>query len=142
AAAPAVGLDRRPGRAGAAPGDVPGVVGPPCAGRAVMTSRSAADVPRGARGEVLARIRQANAVAARDPGRPPQRQSGEPAQAGERPRAGYRTGGDRGPAELLDLLADRLTDYRATVRRTTAAGLSAEVTAALAERGARRLVVP
>jgi len=90
----------------------------------------------GARAEVLARIRQANAAAARDPGRPPQ------ARPGEQAAAGYRRGGERGPAELLDLLADRLTDYKATVRRTTAAGLAAEVAAALGERGARRVVIP
>jgi L-lactate dehydrogenase complex protein LldG len=54
----------------------------------------------------------------------------------------YRTRGDlRGP-ELLNLLASRLTDYRAIVRRATPATLAAEISAAVAERGARRLVVP
>jgi L-lactate dehydrogenase complex protein LldG len=43
---------------------------------------------------------------------------------------------------LLDLLADRLTDYRAVVRRATSATLAATIAAALAERGARQLVVP
>jgi L-lactate dehydrogenase complex protein LldG len=95
-----------------------------------------------ARAEVLARIRQANAAAARDPGRPAQAQPAEPAGAGAQAQPGYRTGGERGPSELLDLLTDRLTDYKATVRRTSAAGLVAEVTAALAERGVRRVVIP
>jgi L-lactate dehydrogenase complex protein LldG len=88
-----------------------------------------------ARAEVLARIRQANAAAARDPGSPPPAQpmAGSP---------GYRTAGQRDRAELLDLLTDRLTDYKATVRRTSSADLAAEVAAALGERGARRVVVP
>jgi L-lactate dehydrogenase complex protein LldG len=84
-----------------------------------------------ARDEVLARIRQANAAAgvtakARPPGS----------------AAAYRTGGARDLAGRLDLLADRLADYRATVRRCAPDGLAAEVAAALAERGARRVVVP
>jgi L-lactate dehydrogenase complex protein LldG len=47
-----------------------------------------------------------------------------------------------GDPALLDLLTDRLVDYRATVRRCTAADLPAVLAAALGERGARRLVVP
>ena len=86
-----------------------------------------------ARDEVLARIRRANAAAAAPP--PGELPPGEPG-----PR--YRTRGERPEAELLDLLASRLTDYRATVRRTTAAGLGGQITAALASRGARRVVVP
>lgn len=104
----------------------------------------------GARAEVLARIRQANAAAARDPGRPRPASPAPPAgprqeaagQPAAPPRAAYRTAGERSRADLLDLLAGRLTDYKATVRRTTAAGLAAEVAAALADRGARRIVVP
>jgi L-lactate dehydrogenase complex protein LldG len=85
------------------------------------------------RDEVLGRIRRANSAAgAGDGGRAPSAQAG----------AGYRTAGDRDRAELLDLLADRLVDYRATVRRTTADRLAGEVTAALARRDARRVVVP
>lgn len=85
------------------------------------------------RDEVLARIRRANSAAgAGDGGRAPSAQA----------EAGYRTAGDRDQAELLDLLADRLVDYRATVRRTTAALLAGEVAAALALRDARRVVVP
>ncbi|HEY5018488.1 MAG TPA: LUD domain-containing protein [Streptosporangiaceae bacterium] len=97
-----------------------------------------------ARDEVLARIRRANAAASAPPAAAG-RGDGEPGAgrpgAGERePR--YRTRGDRSEAELLELLAGRLTDYRATVRRTGAAGLAAEIAAALAQRGARRVVVP
>jgi L-lactate dehydrogenase complex protein LldG len=85
------------------------------------------------RDEVLGRIRRANSAAgAGDGGRvaPPSAE------------AGYRAAGDRDQAELLDLLADRLVDYRATVRRTTADRLAGEVAAALAHRDARRVVVP
>jgi L-lactate dehydrogenase complex protein LldG len=89
-----------------------------------------------ARDDVLARIRRANGLAAASAG-------GRAAHAtAARDQAGYREAGDRDQAELLDLLADRLTDYRATVRRTTAALLAGEVAAALALRGARRVVVP
>jgi L-lactate dehydrogenase complex protein LldG len=84
-----------------------------------------------ARDEVLARIRQANAAAgvtapASPPGSPP----------------AYRTQGEQDLAARLDLLADRLTDYRAAVRRCAPDGLAAEVASALASRGARRVVVP
>lgn len=104
-----------------------------------------------ARDEVLARIRRANALAGApgggapgDPG-PPGGAPGDPGQPGQpaasQPPA-YRIRGDRDPAALLDLLAGRLTDYRATVRRTAADGLAATVAAALTERGARRILVP
>jgi L-lactate dehydrogenase complex protein LldG len=43
---------------------------------------------------------------------------------------------------LLDLLADRLADYRATVRRAGPGQLGEVMGRALADRGARRLVVP
>ena len=85
-----------------------------------------------ARDEVLARIRQANAVAGVAP-------AAAPAGAGD---PGYRQHGERDLAGRLELLADRITDYRATVRRCTPDGLAAEIAAALAERGARRVVVP
>ena len=85
-----------------------------------------------ARDEVLARIRQANAAAGVS-------RCG-PGPARERPA--YRAHGERDLAGRLDLLADRLTDYRATVRRCAPDGLAAEVAAALADRGARRVVVP
>jgi L-lactate dehydrogenase complex protein LldG len=54
----------------------------------------------------------------------------------------YRTRGELDGARLLDVLAERLVDYHAAVRRTTASGLAATIGAALAERGARRVVVP
>jgi L-lactate dehydrogenase complex protein LldG len=85
-----------------------------------------------ARDEVLARIRRANATAARQPA------PAEPAPAG----GDYRRRGERAVANLMDLLAGRLADYRAHVVRTTAAGLPAEIAAALGRRGARRVVVP
>jgi L-lactate dehydrogenase complex protein LldG len=112
-----------------------------------------------ARDEVLARIRRANAVAARDPAAPPipgppdgppspesAARRGIPAPPGPAqplpaPLA-YRERGDRTAAELMDLLARRLADYRARVVRTTAAGVPNEVAAALHRRGARRIVVP
>jgi L-lactate dehydrogenase complex protein LldG len=56
--------------------------------------------------------------------------------------AGYRTHGDVSGLQLLDLLARRLEDYRALVRRATPATLAEAVGSALTERGARRLVVP
>jgi L-lactate dehydrogenase complex protein LldG len=56
--------------------------------------------------------------------------------------AAYRTRGTRAGPELLDLLAERLTDYHAAVRRASPASLAATVAAALRERGARRVVVP
>jgi L-lactate dehydrogenase complex protein LldG len=55
---------------------------------------------------------------------------------------GYRVRGARDRLALLDLLEERLIDYRATVRRAAAAGLAAAVGEALTERGARRVVVP
>jgi L-lactate dehydrogenase complex protein LldG len=60
------------------------------------------------------------------------------------PEAGpaYRNAGTLTGERLLDLLAERLADYRASVRRTTPSGLTGEVAAALAGRGARRVVVP
>jgi L-lactate dehydrogenase complex protein LldG len=82
-----------------------------------------------ARDEILARVRTA---------------------LGDRPappevRRDYRTA-ERAPAmpaaDLVDLLVDRLVDYRAQVRRSAAAEIPDAVAAALADRGARRLVVP
>jgi L-lactate dehydrogenase complex protein LldG len=82
-----------------------------------------------ARAEVLSRIRTAIGGEARDP-RPPDVDRG------------YRLRGDLDRARLLDLLSERLVDYRATVRRAAASGLADAVGAALSERGARRVVVP
>jgi L-lactate dehydrogenase complex protein LldG len=85
-----------------------------------------------ARDEVLARIHAALAAGGTGPDSPVQ--------------VSYRTFGDVSGLQLLDLLADRLTDYRALVRRATPTSLAAEIRAALSDalsgRGARRLVVP
>ncbi|HEU4544054.1 MAG TPA: LUD domain-containing protein [Jiangellaceae bacterium] len=57
----------------------------------------------------------------------------------------YRTADEvdvRAPQALIDLLAERLTDYRATVRRCPPDAISTAVATALSERGARRVVVP
>jgi L-lactate dehydrogenase complex protein LldG len=88
-----------------------------------------------AREDVLGRIRQA--LAADSPGG-----NGAAGQHPDQPASGYRTQGDLDEAARLDLLADRLADYRALVRRASTATLAAEVSAALGARGARRLVVP
>ena len=57
---------------------------------------------------------------------------------------GYRLRGEHEPgsAALLDLLTDRLEDYRATVHRCAPADVARTVQAALAARGARRVVTP
>ena len=47
-----------------------------------------------------------------------------------------------GRANIADLFVERVSDYRATVHRTTAAGLAATVAAVLAGRHATRLAVP
>ena len=81
-----------------------------------------------ARDEVLGRVR----TALGNPSRP---------TADGVPR-GYRTTGGLGSADLLDRFAERLTDYRARVRRSPPGDLTAQAAAALTEREARRLVVP
>jgi L-lactate dehydrogenase complex protein LldG len=69
------------------------------------------------RDTILGRVRSANGPS-------------RPARVVER---SYRTAGEHacGSPEVLDLLEDRLVDYRATVRRSDAAGLAATVTEAL-----------
>jgi L-lactate dehydrogenase complex protein LldG len=102
-----------------------------------------------ARDEVLSRIRaalggekadgQADSTSqepAADSGPAPHGDSGPP------PASRYRTRGELDGGRLLDMLAERLADYHAAVRRTTPAGLQATLGAALADRGARRVVVP
>ena len=61
----------------------------------------------------------------------------------EVPRS-YRGAGEPAPSggDIVDLFCERCADYRATVRRVSAAELPAAVAAACAERGARRLVTP
>lgn len=56
-------------------------------------------------------------------------------------RAGQTPAGQT-PAGLADLLVDRITDYRATVRRCAGPELPATVAAALRDRNAGRVVVP
>ena len=91
--------------------------------------------PRGdpARDEVLARIRTAL-------GTPGGGAGGDP-PAAEVPR-GYRAGAGLDTAALVSLLIDRLGDYGTAVRRCGPAGVAQAVREALAERGARRVVVP
>ena len=105
-----------------------------------------------ARDEVLSRIRSAlgsGSDGVRADGGEADGASHEPGagpapHGGSRPPSatGYRTRGELDGGPLLDMLAERLADYRAAVRRTTPAGLQAALAAALAERGARRVVVP
>ena len=82
-----------------------------------------------AREEILARIRTA---------------TGDGAPSAPVPRD-YRTADRPSPPAtdaLLELLVERLVDYRALVRRATTAMVAATVVAALTERGARRVAVP
>ncbi|HEY8044537.1 MAG TPA: LUD domain-containing protein [Streptosporangiaceae bacterium] len=84
-----------------------------------------------ARDEMLARVRTALG------GGPP---AAAPPPAV--PPPGYRTSGDLDAPALLDLLAGRLIDYRSHVRRSDPGQVLDTVRAALAERGARRVVLP
>jgi L-lactate dehydrogenase complex protein LldG len=88
-----------------------------------------------AREEVLARIRTAlrSTSADADPA---------PATGSHAELHGYRARADLDAAALLDLLADRLIDYKCSVRRCGPAEVTAAITAAITERGARRLVLP
>ncbi|WP_446219553.1 LutC/YkgG family protein [Micromonospora sp. IBHARD004] len=82
-----------------------------------------------ARDVVLARLRAALA------GAPP---------APVRHRPGHRRQGELPPGhpELVDLLAERLTDYRAQVHRATEAAVADTVAGILAAEGAAAVVVP
>ncbi|MCU1495198.1 MAG: lutB [Acidimicrobiaceae bacterium] len=55
---------------------------------------------------------------------------------------GYLVAGARTLESPIDLLSDRLEDYKATVSRVTPEGVGRAVAAALARGGARRVVVP
>ena len=81
-----------------------------------------------AREEVLARIRAALA----DGGEPIQPASAGPDAGGAGTDTAFRTQGGLDPGQLVDLLAERLTDYRALVRRTSPAELAATASLALA----------
>jgi L-lactate dehydrogenase complex protein LldG len=81
--------------------------------------------------------------ATQEPGTGPEPDgSHEPGDSGLPSATAYRTQGELAGDRLLDMLAERLADYRAAVRRATPADLQATLLAALAERGARRIVVP
>ena len=100
-----------------------------------------------ARDEVLARIRTALGSPARTSSAPGSSAPGSSAPGSQAPPGdpvprGYRTSGDMGTAQLLDLLAERLRDYGCTVRRTAPGQVMTAVGEALGQRGARRIVVP
>ena len=95
-----------------------------------------------ARDEVLARIRTALGSPARTSSAPGSSAPGSQAPPGDPVPRGYRTSGDLGTAQLLDLLAERLRDYGCTVRRTAPGQVMTAVGEALGQRGARRIVVP
>jgi L-lactate dehydrogenase complex protein LldG len=79
-----------------------------------------------AREAVLARIRSATAGA-----------------SAPIPAAGsYRRKGKLEPAARIELLCERLADYRAEVRRVSEAELAAAIAEALGARGARRIGIP
>ncbi|MFE9252000.1 lactate utilization protein C [Streptomyces sp. NPDC007088] len=80
-----------------------------------------------ARDAVLGRVRDALALAPREPVTVPR---------------AYRTGRTLPDAERLELLTDRLVDYKAHVHPCTAAGTAATVAAVLNERSARLVGVP
>jgi L-lactate dehydrogenase complex protein LldG len=54
----------------------------------------------------------------------------------------YRSSAGTDARQIVDLLADRLVDYRCAVRRCTVTDLQATIATALAERGAARVVLP
>jgi L-lactate dehydrogenase complex protein LldG len=83
-----------------------------------------------AREDILSRIRLAHAAA------PP------PALAYADVARDYRTTSELSLEAMRELLIDRLSDYKALVRPTSAADLAATVAAALAERGVLTAVVP
>ena len=86
-----------------------------------------------ARTEILSRIRTALGTSTPEP-------AAVPAAV---PRE-YRSGGEHAPgsAEVLDLLVDRLEDYKAHVHRVTAVDLPALLASLLAEVPASSVVVP
>jgi L-lactate dehydrogenase complex protein LldG len=81
-----------------------------------------------AREEMLGRVRQAIGDA-----EPPHDPCAEPA---------YRTALDLSAAELVDLFAERVADYRATVARVSGDGLAGALADACREHGVARLGVP
>jgi L-lactate dehydrogenase complex protein LldG len=93
-----------------------------------------------ARDEILARIRAATSADGPDSGL-----DGGPVGAPvgvTDHRDAYRTSGRVHGAALLELLAERLADYRAIVQRAEPDRLGQVVAAALSRRGVRRIAVP
>lgn len=88
------------------------------------------DRTRAARETVLGRIRDALALGGGAP------QSAVPVERG------YRVGRTLPDAERLDLLVDRLVDYKATVHPCTADATATTIARVLAGRGARTVGVP
>ena len=86
------------------------------------------------RDEVLGRIR--TALGTGSGGTRP------PAPGADGVPRGYRTSAGPGSAALAGLLAARLRDYGASVQHATSADVTEMVGRTLAERGARRVVVP
>jgi L-lactate dehydrogenase complex protein LldG len=84
-----------------------------------------------AREEILDRIRVALG---------PQRV--EAASVGIRIDRAYRLGSDLDAAARIELLVDRLVDYRATVHRADESTVADAVAAVLTDRGLRRIAVP
>lgn len=76
---------------------------------------------------ILSRIRDAQALAPAVPHRVPRE---------------YRTARTMPDAERVDLLVDRLVDYKASVHRCAAGDLAATLTRVLGDLGARRVGVP
>ena len=101
-----------------------------------------------ARDEVMARIRTAlgspapGTTGPGTPGTPGTTAPGSQAPPGDAVPRGYRTHGEAGLPQLLDLLAERLRDYGCTVRRTAAGEVMATAGEALRQRGARQVVAP
>jgi L-lactate dehydrogenase complex protein LldG len=100
-----------------------------------------------ARDEVLARIRTALGSSAPASSATGSSARGDSASGSQAPSADpvprtYRTSGDLGTGQMLDLLTERLRDYGCTVRRTTPGQLMTAVGEALGQRGARRIVAP
>ncbi len=83
-----------------------------------------------ARQDILDRIREAHALA------PPS------ASTYEGIDRDYREQPNRSMDDVVELLVDRLIDYKALVRQCSATDLPSTIAAAIAERGLRRLVVP
>lgn len=103
-------------------------------GQGAPVSTDGARQIQGARAVVLARVRAALAADPAGWGTA----GGSPAPV---PR-NYRRTGELRPGEIVELFADRTSEYRATVHRVPAAQAQATVDAALAADGISRVVVP